>query len=277
MRRAVITLSRLTQEVSAGLLEHVGGAVAVVPHGLADCGRGRALREVDGGGDGRIVFGTAAALRRVFAAASEETPAAAPECPGATARLSIGGPATFVLAQPRRTWRRARPDGGGDRGAKSMVLGCHRAAVGVIGGGAGESVEAPALELQRSARPVNVLFRGLDARWEVGRRSRRGRRRGWRLRRRCRRWRNDVGDAKARPKGGAVAGFEVAARLRRRRRGRLGLTGGSVWVDDDVGIGRGNGELRRTRSRYAADSELGVATGGAPLVVATPGVTVLEV
>ena len=88
--------------------------------------------------------------------------------------------------------------------------------------------------------------------------------------------RRECEGAPERPKGSAVARFKVSARLRRRRRSRLGLTGGSMWVDGDVGVISGNGELWRARARRVAHGELGVATGRAPLIIAAPGVAVLD-
>ena len=111
-------------------------------------------------------------------------------------------------------------DGGYERWARAMVLRRHRAAIGAIGDGAGEGEKTPALELQSSPRPTHVLLRGLNARWEVRRRRKRGRRRGCRSKGRHRRRRVDVGNAKARPNARREAqsqdsrcphGFDVVA------------------------------------------------------------------
>ena len=168
-------------------------------------------------------------------------------------------------------------DGGGEWRSGAMVFGRHRPAIGVIGDGAGESEETPTFELQGPPRPINVLLCGLNARWQVRRRRRGRRRRVCRSKRRNRRRRVDVRDAKARPKGGAVAGFKVSARLRCRRWSRLGLTGSSMWVDGDVGVVRSNGELRGAGARRAAHGELGVATSRPSLVVAAPRVAILNI
>ena len=48
-------------------------------------------------------------------------------------------------------------------------------------------------------------------------------------------------------------------------------------MDGDVGVVRSNGELRGAGARRAAHGELGVATSRTSLVVAAPGVAILDV